>query len=321
MAELRKDYLTDDYVIIAKERAKRPDQFKSDTIKTISDNTNCPFCPENEHMIPGVLDQDKPDEWDVRAIPNKFCAVTKDGNPQIRTDNEFYTFGSAYGSHEVIIETPKHGVELHELEIDHIVKIIEMYVKRINVNLGEEGIIYPSLYKNKGIKAGASIAHSHTQLISYNHLPQTIKILSEKSDEYYQKNRMCAYCNIISRELNSERHISDDGKFFVFTPYASQYAMQFNLIPKRHLASITDLDGDEIRSLAENLKKYLTKLETLSSPSYNILFNSCYDKNNYFHFFISVAPRLTTWAGFEKQTGTIINPVSPEEAAKFYKGA
>lgn len=316
MSELRKDYLTDDYVVIAKERAKRPDQFNSQETK--SDPSNCPFCPENENMLPGVIEESG-NPWRVRAVPNKFRAVEEQGNPNLETDNEFYTYSSAFGTHEVIIETPKHGVEINELAIDHIVEIIKMYIKRIQFNISNSGIVYPALFKNKGVKAGASIAHSHSQLISYNIIPKKILEITKKSKEYFDSAGHCPYCNIIRKELNSYRHIYDDGRFFVYSPYASEYPMQFNLIPKRHLSSILDLNNEEITSLAENLKKYLSKLETIGNPSYNILFNNFYESKEYSHFEIIVAPRLTTWAGFEKLTGTIINPLPPEDAAKFYK--
>ena len=198
MSELRKDYLTDDFVIIAKERAKRPDQFKGEETK--SDPLNCPFCPENEGLLPGVIDE-VGNPWRVRAVPNKFGAVSDDGKYYIQTDNEFYTYSDAHGTHEVIIETRDHNVEMHDLDVGQIVEVIDMYISRIKENFKKDGVAYPALFKNKGLKAGASIAHSHTQLISYNLVPVTIQRQVSNASEYFEKNGSCPYCNILSKSL------------------------------------------------------------------------------------------------------------------------
>jgi UDPglucose--hexose-1-phosphate uridylyltransferase len=38
------------------------------------------------------------------------------------------------------------------------------------------------------------------------------------------------------------------------------------------------------------------------------------------HFHIEIIPRLATFAGFEFATGTIVNTMTPEAAAEFYRG-
>ncbi|MBR9676066.1 galactose-1-phosphate uridylyltransferase [Candidatus Woesearchaeota archaeon] len=323
MAGIRKDYLTDDYVIIATERAKRPQEFKDKAKKKEvkpEEALKCPFCPGHEHMIPGVVEEEigKDGRFLVRSIPNKFRAVSEEGNTDLRTDNEFYTYADAVGNHQVIIETPNHGEELHELSEEHIVKVIKMYVRRLDADI-KNGHRYPALFKNKGGDGGASLSHSHAQLISYNLLPERIAKIGKEAKNYHANNNCCAYCRVIDKELNSERHISLDDHFFVLTPYASRFAMQLMIIPLRHINNMLSLNKEEIVSLAKNIKKYLGKLEELGSPSYNVLFYNFYDGEEHNHFFIEVSPRLAKWAGFELLTNTIINSVPPEEAAKYYK--
>lgn len=315
MPQIRKDYIQDKYVIIAAKRAKRPKDLTAKKYE-ISSDKNCPLCPHNEYMIPGVIDEFKnKDEWIVRAIWNKFKAVSKKGNPKLKTHNKFYTFADAVGEHEVIIETPKHGVEMEDLSKEHIKKILEMIIKRINENY-KKGSKYVTVFKNRGVDAGASLSHSHHQIVSYNILPTEIKSEIEAVKEY---KKGCPYCDIIKREKDSDRSIINNKNFLVFCPYASRFPMEVWITPKRCIHSITKLNLDEIDSLADIFKKILRKLNKLNYPSYNIFYKISSPKNSKYHFRLEIAPRLAKWAGFEYTTGTIINSVQPEAAAKFYK--
>ncbi len=319
MNELRKDYLVDRWVIIAQERAKRPHDFK--VAPPPDNNGNCFFCPGKEHMTPPEIYKiEKDSKWIIRVIPNKFPAVSPNGVSEIKTDNGFYTYASAYGRHEIVIETDEHGKELEDLSVEHIQKILETFVFRINELMGDSQIDYVSVFKNKGKNAGASIAHSHSQIIAYNNVPSAIKNELESSYKYYVLNKKCAFCDIISREKNSHRRVLETEHTVAFTPYASRFPFEVWLFPKRHVAGIGYLKGKELAFLSDSLKKILTKLKEIGDVPYNILFHSVTDESTNFHFHIEILPRLTVWAGFELETGTIINPVPPEDAAKFYRG-
>ncbi len=320
MPELRKDYILDRYVIIASERAKRPSQFMQKP-KPKSDPKTCPFCPGNETMIPPVIDEIRDgDKWLVRAIPNKYKATSPEGQIFLKTDNEFYTFAAAYGHHEVIIETPNHEEELENLPTEHVVKVFEMMNRRILANLKKQDIKFVSLYKNRGEEAGASISHSHSQLIAYNVVPIEIKQKLEKISEYYNKNHSCPYCRIMHIEKNSYRRVFENNHFIAFTPYAARFPYEIWVFPKRHIASMTSLTNEELVSFAEIYKKIIQRLDFLNYPPYNVVFNNVDPANEQFHFFIEICPRLSIFAGFEYSTGTIIQSVPPEDASRFYIG-
>ncbi len=318
MNELRKDYLTDRWVIIASERAKRPHEFK--TPKEENNAANCFFCPGKEHTTPPhIYTVEKDSKWIIRVIPNKFPAVTPNGVSDIKTDNSFYTYASAYGRHEIVVETNEHGKELEDLSEDHIKKILKTFIIRIDELMKDPQIDYVSVFKNKGKSAGASIAHAHSQIIAYNNIPSAIKNELESSYRYYVLNKKCAFCDIISKEKNSHRRVLKTEHTVAFTPYASRFPFEVWLFPKRHIAGIGELNEDELFDFSASLKKILTKLKEIGNVPYNILFHSMTDNSANFHFHIEILPRLTVWAGFELETGTIINPVAPEDAAKFYR--
>jgi len=250
----------------------------------------------------------------VRAFPNKFPAVKEQGDPEIRTDNNFFTYASAFGKHEVIVETPDHSQELSDLPEEHIRQVLEMYVDRINNLEKTDGIQYVLVFKNQGKEAGTSIIHTHTQVVGYNKIPTRIE---EKVNAVKNFNS-CPYCDIINIEKRSDRRVFENNNFVSFTPYASRFPFEIWIFPKKHVKTITELDRSGLSDLANMLKSILMKLKELNAPYNFVLQNAPYNADMHFH--IEILPRLSTRAGFEFGSDTIINAMSPESAAKFYRG-
>lgn len=311
MGELRKDYILDRYVIIATERAKRPDQFKSEIVPKKEEL--CYFCPGNENTTPPEICRypEKAKEWQFRVFPNKFAAVKPEGKANIQTDNIFYAYSDAYGNHEVIVETPNHGETLADLTVENISQLFSIFSLRIKENLNKPNIKYVSVFKNNGEKAGTSIQHTHCQLIAYNRIPE---IIIEK-ERAVKKFSTCPHCSIIEPEKKSDRRCYENDSFVAFAPYASRFPFEVWLLPKRHVIKLEELGAEEIAAMADILKKILLKLKALNAD-YNFYLQ--YGIEN-MHFHIEVCPRMTTWAGFELATGTIINIMTPESAAEYYR--
>jgi UDPglucose--hexose-1-phosphate uridylyltransferase len=310
--ELRKDYILQRWVILAKERTKRRREFKGEKPK--KDHKNCFFCPGNEQSTPPEIGRvEENGKWIIRWFPNKFPAVEKEGNPEIRTDNDFFTFSAAYGKHEVIAECPEHNKQLWDLSTEHIKKILLVYKERINVLLDEENIKYVIVFKNHGGAGGTSLIHSHTQVASVNLIPP---LISEEITAS-RKESICQYCRIIGIEKSGDRRCFENKSFVAFAPYASRFNYEVWIFPKRHISSMNLLNDNEFGDLADILGKILKKLKDLDA-SYNFFLHYS-PKGKDLHFHIEITPRLATWAGFEFSSGIIINSVSPEDAAKFYR--
>ncbi|MFH0875844.1 MAG: DUF4931 domain-containing protein [archaeon] len=309
MPELRKDYVLNNFVIIATERAKRPDQFISE--KKDKKTDICHFCPGNESLTPGEHARitDGKGGWLIRCFTNMYAAVAPTGNYIIKTDNSFFTYSDGFGLHEVIVETPEHEKELWDLPTWHIEKLLRFYSYRIQKMEVQTGIKYVTVFKNSGSDAGTSILHTHSQLIGYNLIPEEI-IEKEKASA-----NSCPYCRIIEIEKNSDRRCFESYHSISFTPYASRFPFEIWLFPRRHIRSITDFNDDEYKDTAEMLIRILSKLKKLNAP-YNMYLQYGLDK---MHFHIVITPRLAKWAGFEISTGTIINTMPPEKAAEFYR--
>ncbi len=317
MHELRKDYIFDRWVIVNTERAKRPRDFIRQRPK-IREEGPCPFCPGNEKMTPPEISRvELKGEWVLRCFENKFPAVTTDGSPELKTEGEFFTKGNAYGKHEVIVETPRHRQQFQELPVERIAKYFQFLFKRRNSLYKLPGIKFVSMFKNHGLEAGTSLAHEHTQIIAYNRLPKNIEREIKAIISYHRKHRQCPYCKVLKLERKGPRRIAENDSFLAFTPYASIFEFEAGIFSKRHLDSFSNLRENELLDLAELVKKLLSRLAVLKAP-YNMYFHEA-PKGKKEHIHVKIVPRLITWGGFEHCTGCIINTVSPEQAAEFFR--
>lgn len=311
--EQRKDYILNRWVYLASERKKRPKEFRAEEVKDKS--SVCYFCEGNEHMTPPEIGRlEEGGRWLLRWFPNKFPAVRPEGNPIIRTSNMFFTFSDAFGSHEVIADTRPHDKQLWDMPCEHIKKLIYVIKERVNVLSSMENTSYVIVFKNNKREAGASLSHSHTQVVSINHVPPLVR----EEVEACRKFSSCPYCGIVSIEKGSLRRCFENRTFAAFTPYASRFNFEIWVFPKRHAQDFNSFTDDEFTDLAGILSNVLAKLKELNAP-YNIHFHYS-PKGENLHFHLEITPRFAVWAGFEFCSNDTINSVSPEDAAKFYRG-
>jgi UDPglucose--hexose-1-phosphate uridylyltransferase len=300
--EIRKDYFKETYVIIAPNRAKRPQKIQKSDDET---NRVCSFCPDTfKDKNITYQDNNEQGDWEIISFLNDYPAVSLD-NPK------------AYGQAEVILETRRHGLDINDFSVDHIVRVFDAYINRYLELKKIDGIKHVILFKNEGGKAGASIAHAHSQVIALPLLPPKIKAEAEAYDRYKIEHGICPFCDIIIKEAGGPRVIWEDENLFVLAPYASESPYGAWFLPKRHIHAISDLSHAEKESFAKSMKVVLGKLDEFGI-SYNYFVENLVDSNDY-HMHIKLAPRPNIWAGLELGTGIIVNPVAPERAAEIYR--
>ncbi len=302
--EFRKDFLLNRWVIVAANRGKRPKDYVHKK-RTPKKEGTCFFCPGNEHLTPPEISRREVDgKWSIRVFPNKFYAVSLD-------------FPDAYGTHEVIVESSNHEHHLSDIPESQMKELLEVYAERINATRENKNIKYALIFKNQGATAGASLGHTHTQMITMNHVPTLVRMERDANKEYTKENGKCGFCERM--EKDKERVIWEDDNVFCYAPYASRLSFEHWMMPKRHVGCITKLNDEELTSLAKCMKTVLGRLDKLLDyPPYNFAlhidpFNST---TEFYHLHIEVLPRLNIWAGFELGADTYINPMPPEEVAK-----
>lgn len=325
--ELRKDPILGRWVIIATDRAKRPVQ-KSESLANSAGF--CPFCAGNEQHTPGeiIAYRDRstaPNEpgWRVRVVPNKFPALQIEGELQKRGDG-IYDKMHGIGAHEVIIECPDHQDTIANLSEDHIREVLWVYHDRLVDLKKDPRLVYGMVFKNVGAAAGASIEHTHSQLIVTPIVPITVAEEMAGALEFFKYRGRCIFCDMVHQELAAEKRIIlETGNFVVFTPYASRFPFETWILPKKHGSHYENIQKNELDELGTVMKTILMKLESgLDRPAYNyIIHTSPFDTHSlpHYHWHIEIIPRLTRVAGFEWGTGFYINPVPPEQSARILR--
>ncbi|MEJ2281123.1 MAG: hypothetical protein P8X97_04305 [Candidatus Bathyarchaeota archaeon] len=296
--EVRKDYLLNRWVVIAKERKKRPTDFVNNN--KIANKGICPLCPGNEHMTPPAVlvynfsegkikkEKDKKGftfkDWSVRVIPNLYPVFKPPKQKNYEIKEKSTSAFQAIGHHEVIIESSCHEEHLGIARPSQIIQVIEAYLDRIKTLSKNNYVKHISIFRNYRPEAGASLAHPHSQLIATPCIPTILNQEKKASKMFWDKNCKCCFCDILDKEHSN----------------------------------MLDMSEMEKNDLAEVLRVSLGGLkDVVNDPPYNFGFHSLIDEKttDYYHWHLEVYPRLNIWAGFEKSTGMFINVISPEDAA------
>jgi UDPglucose--hexose-1-phosphate uridylyltransferase len=329
MPELRKDPIVGRWVIIAHERAKRPHDFKADSHESESTGV-CPFCAGHEEKTPPEIlayrdfgSRPNGAGWRVRVVPNRFPALKIEGLLNKRGDG-IYDMMSGVGAHEVIIESPVHHKTMASLSPSEIREVIWVYRDRLFDLKKDSRLVHGMLFKNVGVAAGASLEHSHSQLIVTPIVPISVWEEMTGSLEFFHYRGRCIYCDMVQQELANEKRIVIDTPYFTaFCPFASRFPFETWIVPKGHSSHFENIPNPTVDDLGHVLHAVLNKLElALDSPAYNYIIHTApFDHGElpHYHWHIEVIPRLTRVAGFEWGSGFYINPVPPENAALFLR--
>ena len=326
MPELRQNIITRDWVIIAKERARRPDEFASRKRRPTraAREPDCPFCPGNEHLTKREIYRVSGETgWKVRVVDNKYAALERDGERERRV-NGIYRSMSAVGFHEVIIEHPRHDMTTALLSPPEVADILEAYRHRYTDISKDPRIEAIIIFKNHGEEAGTSLGHPHSQLAATPIVPTQVRGRVEEALRYFDELGECVFCKTLREELLvRDRIVFESEHFVAFIPYAALSPFHLWIFPRRHQSSYGDLMDGELDDLAVNLRTVLAKMyHGLNNPDFNYSIRSIPIRDHhtdYYHWYFTVIPRVSRTAGFEIGSGMYINAALPEESAKFLR--
>jgi UDPglucose--hexose-1-phosphate uridylyltransferase len=332
MPELRQDPATKQWVIIARERAKRPHDFVRPVLPPPLPEykEDCPFCPGNESMTPpetmayrrGGLPNGP--GWWVRTVPNKFSALVPAGSISRKEEEGLFRKMDGVGQHEVIIESPQHNLFIPLMEDKQVEEVLLAYRERYLALREDPRFKLIIIFKNHGRGAGTSLEHPHSQLVATPIVPLNIRHRFEKAASHYDDDGTCVYCDILREGLRVRtRLIMETDRFVTFHPFASRAPFETWILPKEHQASFGSISTGDAKEFAGVLKTTLLKLyKGLSNPDFNYIIHTAPTKDEheeYFHWHLQILPRLVTPAGFELGTGIFINTALPEETAAFIR--
>jgi UDPglucose--hexose-1-phosphate uridylyltransferase len=271
-------------VVIAPERAARPGA-KRPVFEPPSDEelAACPFCSGREERTPPetfalaeqLRDPDTPG-WQVRVVPNLFPAFERQ---------------------EVVVHVPRHARSLAELDDEELGRVALAWRERAKA-AHSEGFAYVHAFVNEGREAGASLPHSHSQLVWLREPPPAVAV--EEGGE-------CRVCALL-RDSETYEIASRDGLVLLAAP-AGRLPYELLLAPAEHVnggAFDSELLPDALRLLGEAIRR----LRALEGA---LPLNAWVHDGAHWHF--EILPRLSVLASIELGAGIYVNTVPPERAA------
>jgi UDPglucose--hexose-1-phosphate uridylyltransferase len=328
MPELRKDPIHGMWVIISTERSRRPSDFMPEGRRPTGGF--CPLCEGNEDRTPPEIiafrDNGTPPNspgWTLRVVPNKFPALRIEGE-LAREGDGVYDKMNGIGAHEVVIETPRHPETLATLPLKAVENVLWAYRERMIDLRRDQRLRYVLVFKNHGLAAGASLEHSHSQIIALPIVPKRVGEEIEGSKNYFHYKDRCVFCDIIRQELHRRHRVINENQSFVsIAPFASRSPFETWILPKTHHPSFEHMESLQYEQAAQILSDTLQRMnQVLGDPPYNyVIHTSSFSEmeNEYYHWHFEIMPKLTKVAGFEWGTGFYINPTPPEEAAEYMR--
>jgi len=252
-------------------------------------------------------------------VPNKFPALMIEGDLNKRGEG-IYDMMQGVGAHEVIIESPKHLVSTAELSDEQIREVLWVYRDRLVDLKKDRRLVYGLLFKNVGQTAGASLEHTHSQLIALPIVPKRVCEELDGSEEYYRFKERCVFCDMIRQEMqDGARIVAENQEFVLLAPYAPKFPFETWIIPKQHLSCFEMIREDQVPFLARILHLLMRKISAvLNDPPFNYIIHTAplHQDLPHYHWHLEIMPKLTHVAGFEWGSGFYINPSTPEDAAR-----
>jgi len=324
MNEIRLNLITRKWVIMAKEKGKKPEDFIQHRVKKRLPELleSCPFCPGNESKTPGEAFRVHGEGgWRIRVVRHKFSKLSEEGERN-RWDTGVKKGVNGIGIHELIVETPMHNMTTANMSVEQLRDVIQTYKDRLTEIYRDPRVEYVIIFKNSGPSAGTSIEHPLSQIVGIPITPLQIRERFEGFMKFFDETGDCLMCKTIQDELHDGARVLFDTEHFVsFVPYAALSAFHIWIFPKRHSGCFADILPEEILDLSVNLKSVMTKLcHALDCPDFNYGIRSGKPSNansEFIHWYMSIVPRVDMVTGFELGTGMHVNSLVPEVSAEF----
>lgn len=323
--QLRQNIITGDWVVIAPERAKRPQDFVIPKSIKIANKANCPFCTDSD----GYKNNKKIHlaHYDhVYAIQNKYPAfIDNDEVESVRSfypEKGFYRAKPSNGRHEVII-LKDHDTNILKLKKNIATELFEVIRERY-IWMKKEKITSIIPIYNHGAEAGASMDHPHAQVFGSGVIANSVGREMDGAERYYGINGACVFCDLVNHEIAERvRIVSENSNFLAATFFASRFPFETWIYPKKHQSQFEEISKNEMEEFTDCLMETLYKIDkTLENPPLNMYIHTLptiLEDSASFHWHLEIVPRLSNYGGFEIGSGVIINVMSPEEAAHYLK--
>lgn len=326
MPQLRQNTITSDWVVIAPERAKRPNDFVIPQSVKITDKSKCPFCigtgayKKNQKVARAATEN-------IYVVENRYPAFVEDeSKAQIRSyyiENHFYRARPSVGDHEVII-IKDHDLNLVTFDQKLMTEMLEVMQDRYLAMGQERGVVSIMPIYNHGAEAGASIEHPHAQIFASGIVANMVGKEIEGAERYFGINGSCVFCDTLTHELKEKiRIIAENQNFVAIAQYAARFPMESWIYPKKHHSQFEKSSKEELADLSGILVDILRRMEKniprIPLNWYIHTLPTTLKESASYHWHLEITPRVQNLGGFELGSGVIIDVMSPEDAAEYLR--
>ena len=229
----------------------------------------------------------------------------------------------------MVLFSPEHDQSLASLPPEQVRKVVDLWAERTEALLARPEIEYVLVFENRGREVGATIDHPHGQIYGYPFVPPAPASEVHDADS-------CAVCGEVEREVQAkERIVAEVGDWVAWVPFASGYAYGMRIAPRTHIGSLPALDAAARDDLARLLIDVLGRYDRLwpAPDGATASRTSCGSTrrrpsgDDGWHVHAHIAPPLRApgvlryVASGELGSGTLSNPVVPEDAARALRDA
>jgi UDPglucose--hexose-1-phosphate uridylyltransferase len=233
--------------------------------------------------LPGVEGRE-PDTpgWEVRVVPNKY---------------------PAFDRQEVVVHAPEHVRSIAELDREQLDLVAEAWRLRAAEAEREGKVVFACI--NEGRAAGASLSHSHSQLVWLREEPPVPKA------ERHAPCRLCEYLE--SERAEGTRVVEERGGLLLLCSYAGRVPYECLVAP---LAHEPDGFGPQLGAALDLAGEALRRLGAIGPPRpMNLWLHEAG------HWHLELLPRLSVFASLELGAGHYIETLAPEQAAEQLRDA
>ncbi len=325
MPQLRQNIITNEWVVIAPERSKRPSDFVHEEAVKANSKATDPFIISGDHYKHTRLRGFETDN--VYVIRNKYPVfIENDAKVSPRThrmEDSFYGMRPSTGGHDVLVIKDA-DTNIYSFTKQEWFELFEMAKRRYVYWRKNESVEHTMLIYNNGANAGASITHPHAQIFAANIIPNQIVREMAGAEQYFINNGKNVFADLIFHEnKEKERVIAENDEFIAFTFYAARFPFETWILPKEDYAHFEDTPATYIHSLAQIMEDVMTRFgRVLKKPALNFYLHDLPEsikESDYFRWHIEITPRVGTYGGYELGSGVVVNTMGPEDAAEYLR--
>ncbi len=259
--------LTGEWVLVSPHRAKRPWQGqveKGGTPERPAYDPSCYLCPRNAR----AGGHQNPDYQDTFVFDNDFAALLTD-TPAGGVDEGLFRAEAETGLCRVICFSPRHDLTLAEMGTAGIRRVVDLWAEQYAELGARDDINHVQIFENKGETMGCSNPHPHGQIWAQRAIPNEPARELAQQRAYLERHGRPLLADYLAAELErGERIVCANNGFVALVPFWAVWPFETLVLPRRHVASLLELDDDERTALADVLGRLTARYDNLFETSF-----------------------------------------------------